>query len=59
MFLIRYIPDIVKPNIDNLATLCVNEIDADKLALKRRIQESLARLESSAWSAAMATSGSS
>jgi len=45
MFLIRYIPDIVKPNIDNLATLCVNEIDADKLALKRRIQESLARLE--------------
>jgi hypothetical protein len=45
MFLIRYIPDIVKPNIDNLATLCVNEIDADKLALKRRMQESLARLE--------------
>jgi len=45
MFLIRYIPDIVKPNIDNLATLCVNEIDADKLVLKRRIQESLARLE--------------
>ena len=45
LFLIRYIPDIVKPNIDNLATLCVNEIDADKLALKRTIQESLARLE--------------
>ena len=45
MFLIRYIPDIVKPTIDNLATLCVDEIDADKLALKRRIQESLARLE--------------
>ena len=31
MFLIRYIPDIVKPNIDNLATLCVDEIDADAL----------------------------
>lgn len=45
MFLIRYIPDIVKPNIDNLATLCIQEIDADKLALKRKIQESLARLE--------------
>lgn len=45
MFLIRYIPDIVKPSIDNLATLCVDEIDVDKLALKRRIQESLARLE--------------
>ncbi len=45
MFLIRYIPDIVKPNIDNLATLCINQIDADKLTLKRKIQESLARLE--------------
>lgn len=45
LFLIRYIPDIVKPNIDNLATLCVDEIDADKLSLKRKIQESLARLE--------------
>lgn len=45
MFLIRYIPDIIKPNVDNLSTLCVNEIDADKLALKRQIQESLTRLE--------------
>ncbi|MFZ2814132.1 MAG: BREX system P-loop protein BrxC, partial [Rhodoferax sp.] len=45
MFLIRYIPDIVKPNIDNLATLCIDQIDADKLVLKRKIQESLARLE--------------
>lgn len=45
LFLIRYIPDIVKPNIDNLATLCVDQIDTDKLALKRRVQESLARLE--------------
>ncbi|MBP7485613.1 MAG: BREX system P-loop protein BrxC, partial [Aquabacterium sp.] len=45
MFLIRNIGDIVKPNIDNLATLCIDQIDADKLALKRKIQESLARLE--------------
>jgi hypothetical protein len=45
MFLIRYIPDIVKPTIDNLATLCIDQIDADKLALKRKIQESLNRLE--------------
>ncbi len=45
MFLIRYIPDIVKPNIDNLATLCIDQIDADKLALRRKIQESLTRLE--------------
>ena len=45
MFLIRYIPEIIKPNVDNLATLCIDQIDADKLALKRKIQESLARLE--------------
>lgn len=45
LFLIRYIGDIVKPNVDNLATLCVDRIDADKLALKRQIQESLTRLE--------------
>ncbi|WP_348944729.1 BREX system P-loop protein BrxC [Chitinibacter sp. FCG-7] len=45
LFLIKYIPEIVKGTVDNLATLCVDEIDADKLALKRQIQESLARLE--------------
>jgi hypothetical protein len=45
LFLIRYIGDIIKPNVDNLATLCVDQIDADKLALKRKIQESLERLE--------------
>jgi hypothetical protein len=45
MFLIRYIPDIIKPNIDNLAALCIDEIDVDKLALKRKIQEALDRLE--------------
>jgi hypothetical protein len=45
MFLIRYIADIIKPTIDNLATLCIDQIDADKLALKRRVQESLNRLE--------------
>lgn len=45
LFLIKYIPEIVKGSVDNLATLCVNEIDTDKLALKRSIQDSLARLE--------------
>jgi hypothetical protein len=45
MFLIRYIADIIKPTIDNLATLCIDEIDADKLALKRKVQDSLNRLE--------------
>lgn len=44
LFLIRY-ADAVKGTVDNLATLCLDRIDADKLALKRQIQESLNRLE--------------
>jgi hypothetical protein len=45
LFLIKYIPKIVSGKVDNLATLCIEEIDTDKLALKRKIQESLLRLE--------------
>jgi hypothetical protein len=45
LFLIRYVAEVIKPTVDNLATLCLDQIDADKLALKRRIQESLERLE--------------
>ncbi|MBX9901152.1 MAG: BREX system P-loop protein BrxC [Burkholderiaceae bacterium] len=44
LFLIRYI-EIIKPNIDNLVTLCIDEVDADRLALKRRIEASLTRLD--------------
>lgn len=44
LFLIRYV-DEIKGNIDNLVTLCVDEIDADRLALRRTIEESLQRLE--------------
>ena len=45
LFLIRHIADVIKPSIDNLATLCLSKIDADKLQLKRDIQQSLERLE--------------
>lgn len=45
LFLIRYI-DELPGSVDNLATLCVDEIDTDKLALRKRIEASLARLES-------------
>ena len=44
LFLIRYV-DIVKSNVDNLVTLCISEVDADRLELKQRIEESLQRLE--------------
>jgi hypothetical protein len=46
LFLIRYVSEVIKPTVDNLSTLCLDQIDADKLALKRRIQQSLERLES-------------
>lgn len=45
LFLIRYVAEVLKPTLDNLATLSLDRIDADKLALKRRLQVSLERLE--------------
>jgi hypothetical protein len=44
LFLIRYV-DVIKPNIDNLVTLSIDEVDADRFSIKRRIEESLQRLE--------------
>ncbi len=45
LFLIRYIEEL-PGSVDNLVTLCVDCIDADRLALRKRIEASLARLES-------------
>ncbi|MBF0121242.1 MAG: BREX system P-loop protein BrxC [Desulfobacterales bacterium] len=44
LFLIRYV-DILKPNIDNLVTLCISEVDTDRIILKLNIEASLERLE--------------
>lgn len=44
LFLIRYVEEI-KGNVNNLVTLCIDEIDADRLALRQQIEESLQRLE--------------
>ena len=44
LFLIRYV-DEVKGNVDNLVTLCLDQIDADRLALRKTIEASLQRLE--------------
>jgi hypothetical protein len=35
----------MKSNVDNLVVLCIDQIDADKLVLRRRIEDSLGRLE--------------
>jgi hypothetical protein len=44
LFLIRYV-DEMKGNVDNLVTLCLDRIDADRLALKAQIEDSLGGLE--------------
>ena len=44
LFMIRYI-DEIKGSVDNLVTLCIDNIDADKLALRKKLEESLHRLE--------------
>lgn len=44
LFLIRYV-DELPGSVDNLVTLCVDQIDADRLALRRQIEASLNRLE--------------
>ena len=44
LFLIRYV-DEINGNVDNMVTLCIDEIDADRLALRRQVEEGLLRLE--------------
>ncbi len=44
LFMIRYL-DLVKGTLENLVTLSIDQIDADKLSLRKRIEESLLRLE--------------
>ena len=44
LFLIRYVEEL-KGNVDNLVTLCIDRIDADKITIKRDVEDSLQRLE--------------
>ncbi len=45
LYLIRYVDD-VKANVDNISTLMVDDIRADKINMRKEIQESLDRLVS-------------
>lgn len=45
LFLVRSLDREVPPTVENLATLCVDQINADKLELRKAIEGSLARLE--------------
>ncbi|MBD3180773.1 BREX system P-loop protein BrxC [Candidatus Poribacteria bacterium] len=44
LFMIRYIEEI-KGNVNNLVTLCIDHIDSDKFVLRKKVEESLSRLE--------------
>ncbi|MDM8516195.1 BREX system P-loop protein BrxC [Desulfobacterales bacterium HSG16] len=44
LFLIRYV-DIIKPKVENLVTLCIDEVDSDRIVLKENIEAALERLE--------------
>lgn len=44
LFMIRYV-DLIKGTLDNLVTLSIEKIDDDKLALRKRIEDTLQRLE--------------
>lgn len=44
LFMIRYV-DLIKGTLDNLVTLSIEQVDEDKLALRRSIEETLQRLE--------------
>ena len=45
LYLIRYVDDI-KANVENIATLMVDDIRADKINMRKQVQESLDRLRS-------------
>lgn len=44
LFMIRYV-DLIKGTLDNLVILSIDQVDADKLALRRRLEGTLQRLE--------------
>ena len=44
LFMIRYV-DLVKGTLDNLVTLSISRIDDDRLAIRERLEGTLARLE--------------
>ena len=44
LFLIRYV-DSIKPNVRNMVTLCIDQVDADRITLKRNIEAALQRLD--------------
>ena len=45
LFMIKYIADKFAPNLENITTIMLDNIDQDKIEAKRKIMDSLRRLE--------------
>ncbi|OGO91750.1 MAG: hypothetical protein A2Y17_13400 [Clostridiales bacterium GWF2_38_85] len=45
LFLVKYIPNVLPSNLENLATVMLDNINADKIEMKKRVDASLRRLE--------------
>ncbi len=41
LFMIKYISDIVEPNLENITSLMISSLDDDRLALKERVEDAL------------------
>ncbi len=46
LFMVKYIENFLPADLENLSTLMIENIDQDKLELKKKVDESLRRLES-------------
>jgi len=46
LFMIKYIPNVLPANFENIATIMLQNIDEDKITVKKTIDASLRRLES-------------
>jgi len=45
LFMVKYIPNILPANLENISTIMLRDVDQDKLELKKKVDSSLRRLE--------------
>ena len=45
LFMVKYIPDRLPANLENITTIMLQNMDEDKIAFKKKIDQSLRRLE--------------
>jgi len=45
LFMVKYIPNVLPANLENISTIMIDSIDQDKIELKKKVDASLRRLE--------------